>query len=47
VKAFVSLQQIFRELKSLHSLERGKTGKKWLSDVENKLLYFERELLNL
>lgn len=40
VKAFVSLQQIFRELKVLQGLEREKTGKRWLSDVENKLLSF-------
>ncbi len=46
VKAFVSLQQIFRELKLLHNLENGRTGKKYLSDVENKLLSFERDLLN-
>jgi hypothetical protein len=47
VKAFISLQQIFRELKALQGLEKEKTGKKWLSDVENKLLSFEREMLKL
>lgn len=40
VKAFVSLQQIFRELKVLQGMEKEKIGKKWLSDVENKLLSF-------
>ena len=47
IKLMVSLQQIFREMRGLQELERDRNGKRWLSDIENKLLSFERGVLNL
>lgn len=46
VKAILSLQQIFREMKTLQALEKERNNRRLLSDIENKLLSFERAVLN-